>query len=157
MLRLENVARPLASVLAVVPVLARNRPNTGFTVRVTATPACEIGLPTLSVSCTVTNGVTTAPATVLVGCWAKTRWLAEPATLVKVNVAGVPIPEADAFTAKEPTCELAVTEIAATPVLSVFTIAGPEKVTLGPLLGAEKVTGTPGMPLPSASWTPALS
>ena len=48
---------------------------------------------------------------------------------------------------------LAVTEIAATPLLSVVTVAGPENVTLALVDGAAKVTAMPGMPLPSASCT----
>ena len=61
------------------------------------------------------------------------------------------------MTWKEPTWVLAVTEIAATPLLSVVTVGDPEKVTLAPLDGAAKVTATPGTPLPSASCTLTLS
>ena len=50
------------------------------------------------------------------------------------------MPDALAVTWNEPTCVFAVTEMAATPVLSVVTVAGPENVTLAPLDGAAKVT-----------------
>ena len=99
----------------------------------------------------------TAPAAALEGCCTKVRWLAEPATLVRLKTAGAAVPGAVAVTSKEPTWVLAVTEIAATPLLSVVTVAGPENVTLAPLDGAAKVTATPGTPLPSASCTLTLS
>ena len=66
----------------------------------------------------------TAPATALEGCWTKARWLAEPATLVRLKTAGAAVPGALAVTWKEPTWELAVTEIAATPLLPVVTVGG---------------------------------
>ena len=52
---------------------------------------------------------------------------------------------------------LAVTEIEATPLLSVVTVAGPENVTLAPLDGAVKVTATPGTGFARLSCTLTLS
>jgi hypothetical protein len=62
-----------------------------------------------------------------------------------------------AVTWKDPIWEFALTAIAATPVLSVVTVGGPEKLTLAPLDGAVKVTAAPGMAFPSASCTLAFS
>src|SRR5215469_2418209 len=98
-----------------------------------------------------------APAGAFEGCCTKARRLAVPAMLVKLNTAGVTMPDAVAVTWKDPTCVLAVTEIAATPALLVVTVAGPEKLTLAPPEGAAKVTATPGTPLPKVSCTRALS
>ena len=113
--------------------------------------------PMLSISCTVTGGVMTVPATAPEGCCTKVRWPAELGRLFKSKTAGAAVPGALAVTSKAPNWVLAVTEIAATPLLSVVTVAGPENVTLAPLGGAAKVTTTPGTPLPSASCTLALS
>ena len=94
MVRSEKLARPLGLVATVV-VPAR---TAELTVSVTATPACATVLPILSVSCTVTGGVMTAPATALEGCWTNTRWLAEATTLVSAKLVGVAIPVTDAVT-----------------------------------------------------------
>src|SRR4249919_1446331 len=116
MRRSPKLARPLAlGATVVVPVMAAARPAAGLSDSVTATPARATLLPVLSVSWTVTGGAMRAPAPTLEGCWTKARWLAEPATLVKVKVAGVTMAGAVAVTWTAPTWELAVTEIAATP------------------------------------------
>jgi hypothetical protein len=98
-----------------------------------------------------------APAAVLVGCCTKARRLAVPGTLFKLKTAEPGVPAAVAVTWNAPTCELAATETVATPVLSVATAEGPEKVTLAPVVGAVNVTMIPGTPLPCASCTLALS
>src|SRR5262252_6431149 len=103
------------------------------------------------------GGAITAPAAAFVGSCTNARRLAVPGTLLRLKTAGVGVPGALAVTWKEPTEELAVTEIAATPVLSVGTAVDPEKLTLAPLAGAANVTTTPGTPLPCVSCTLALS
>src|SRR5262252_6596911 len=103
------------------------------------------------------GGAITAPAAALEGSWTNLRRSAVPGRLVRLNIAGVAIPAAVAVTWKEPTWELAVTKIPATPVPSVVTVVGPRNVTLGPVAGAVKVTDTPGMAFPRLSCTLTLS
>ena len=113
----------------------------------------------LSVSCTVTGGVMTAPATVSPeGCWTKARLAGRAGDVGQAEAR----PERDVPASGRRDLEGAHLGVgcdrdrAATPLLSVGTVAGPENVTLAPLDGAAKVTATPGTPLPSASCTLAL-
>src|SRR6516164_8004677 len=103
------------------------------------------------------DGAMTAPARALEGCCTNLSWLAVPVTLCRVNIAEGEMPDAVAVTWKEPTWELAVTKIPATPAPSVVTVVDPENVTLAPLAGAAKVTDTPGRGFPRLSCTLTLS
>src|SRR5437667_11882992 len=86
MLRVENVATPLAAATVVVPAKA---PPPGFVpIAAVTLPLNPVAvLPCASWTVTCTAGVIVAPAVVLVGCTVNPSWLAGPG--VMVNVAGV--------------------------------------------------------------------
>src|SRR5215468_4119507 len=77
--------------------------------------------------------------------------------LVRLKLAGVATPAADAVTTKLPAMPLAVNVGAfASPLLLVgmlTVVTPPVKVPLAPMVGALKVTLNPGMPLPKRSFT----
>src|SRR3989338_5061844 len=76
MLKLLNVARPLASVVCCVVPLSTPVPDNDI---VTDTPEVDTLLPLPSCNCTVTAGLIVPPAVVFEGCWTKTTFAAVPA------------------------------------------------------------------------------
>src|SRR5215467_10083388 len=95
MLRPGKLARPLALVrTVVVPERIGKRPATGLSDSVTETPPCAALFPPLSVSCTVMGGAMAAPAAALTGCCTNLSRLAVPGMLLRLNIAGVAMPEA---------------------------------------------------------------
>src|SRR6266576_2158591 len=81
MLRVENVATPLAAATVVVPARA---PPPGFVpIAAVTLPLNPVAvLPCASWTVTCTAGVIVAPAVVLVGCTVNTSWLAGPGVMV---------------------------------------------------------------------------
>src|SRR2546425_3442165 len=82
MLRVENVATPLAAATVVVPARA---PPPGFVpIAAVTLPLNPVAvLPCASWTVTCTAGVIVAPAVVLVGCTVNTSWLAGPGVMVR--------------------------------------------------------------------------
>src|SRR5438034_11587283 len=81
MLRVENVATPLAAATVVVPAKA---PPPGFVpIAAVTLPLNPVAVfPCASWTVTCTAGVIVAPAVVLVGCTVNTSWLAGPGVMV---------------------------------------------------------------------------
>src|SRR2546430_1540628 len=81
MLRVENIATPLAAATVVVPARA---PPRGFVpiaaVTLPLNPVAVLPCASWTVPCTA--GVIVAPAVVLVGCTVNTSWLAGPGVMV---------------------------------------------------------------------------
>src|SRR5256885_16480041 len=88
MLRVENVAKPLAAATVVVPARA---PPPGFVpIAAVTLPLNPVAvLPCASWTVTCTAGVIVAPAAVLVGCTLNTSCLAAPGVMVR-GAAGAP-------------------------------------------------------------------
>src|SRR3989442_8763269 len=89
MLRVENVATPLAAATVAVP--ARTPPAGLAPIAAVTLPVNPVAvLPCASSAVTCTAGVIVAPAVALVGCTVNTSWLAGPGVMVNaVDVAAV--------------------------------------------------------------------
>src|SRR5215469_2865211 len=134
MLRVENVARPEASVTA--GTAPDRTPEPPCAVSVTVTPLT--GLPPLSVT-RATTGAMIAPAGVFAGCTVKTRFAPTPPVLVKPKLADGVTPLTDAVTVYEPTVEFATAVTLALPLMSVVTVDA-ERLADAPVAGAANVT-----------------
>src|SRR5881628_3815682 len=127
MLRLENVATPLAAASVVVP---DSVPLLGFVPIATVTPAVKVGSVLSNASCAVTwtPGVIAAPAVVVLGCTVNISCVAAPGVMLNGVLVAPPSPVALAVSVYPvPVLLMARLENIATP-FTAATVAAPERV-----------------------------
>ncbi len=149
-LRFENVARPVASVSCVT--VPDKMPVPEESVILTVSPDIGTLLPEASFNWTVTAGVMAAPAVALVGSCTNTRWVADPAEIVKVVLVADVNPVEEAISVFDPTVSMLRFENVASPVASVSCVTVPDKIPVPEESAILTVSLIIGTLLPNASF-----